>query len=635
MSCILYNYVKIYLHMSGFRFMRFTREFLISALLARLFGGAAVHAAEFEVLDRFSVDGYTVLRGSADIPGGSFSVGGSTLVVKSGKVGIGTAGPIASLEIVSTDTVSTAFKVQTGSITGTEVVISTAGKVGIGTTNPGANLEVAGDIKLGYSALVCASNIAGTLRWYVGHISVCNGTDWRQLDNQPPPTVVSLIPGSGINSGGTAITISGSGFNLGLAVLIGGTAATVTTVAGSQITATTPPGSAGEKVVEIVNPDGQNCRTTFAYNPPPTIETVTPVSGPQGTVITITGTGFLSGVGLAVDVGGVSATGITWNSATQITATTPASTTSVAKDVKVTHPETGSATKSAGFTYRVYATGGTVTTAVAGYRIHTFLSNSTFEVATGGTVEYLVVGGGGSGGDDISGGGGGGGFLTGTTSVTVQSYTITIGAGGAATTGTESTGLGNNGNPSSFNSITALGGGAGGGEGQSTGATGASGGGGGYSAGSGGSGTQGYGGGNCVGGVAGGGGGAGGAGTNGATPNGGKGGPGLLSTIDGNSYYYAGGGGGSGWTVTDYGGNGGTGGGGGAGGVNQTYKNPGSGNTQGRNNGLNGNIGANGKGGNAGANTGGGGGGAGETNTGYQSTSGAGGSGIVIIRYQN
>ena len=49
------------------------------------------HAAEFEVLDRFSVDGYAVLRGSADIPGGSFSVGGSTFVVKDGNVGIGTA----------------------------------------------------------------------------------------------------------------------------------------------------------------------------------------------------------------------------------------------------------------------------------------------------------------------------------------------------------------------------------------------------------------------------------------------------------------------------------------------------------------------------------------------------------------
>ncbi len=79
--------------------MRFTRKIFIPALLAGLLGGAAAYAAEFEVLDRFSVDGYTVLRGSADIPGGSFAVGGSAFVVKAGNVGIGTAAPGASLDV--------------------------------------------------------------------------------------------------------------------------------------------------------------------------------------------------------------------------------------------------------------------------------------------------------------------------------------------------------------------------------------------------------------------------------------------------------------------------------------------------------------------------------------------------------
>ncbi len=81
--------------------MCFSRKLFISVLLARLLGGAAAYAVEFEVLDRLSVDGYTVLRGSADIPGGSFAVGGSTFVVKSGSVGIGTIAPKANLEIGS------------------------------------------------------------------------------------------------------------------------------------------------------------------------------------------------------------------------------------------------------------------------------------------------------------------------------------------------------------------------------------------------------------------------------------------------------------------------------------------------------------------------------------------------------
>ena len=79
--------------------MSFTRRLLLSALLASLPGGPLIHAVEFEVLDKFSVDGYSVLRGSADIPGGSFTVGASTFVVKGGNIGIGTAVPGATLDV--------------------------------------------------------------------------------------------------------------------------------------------------------------------------------------------------------------------------------------------------------------------------------------------------------------------------------------------------------------------------------------------------------------------------------------------------------------------------------------------------------------------------------------------------------
>ncbi len=61
--------------------------------------GGAAFAAEFEVLDRLSVDGYSVLRGSADISGSGFSVGGSTFVVKAGNVGIGTTAAVALLSL--------------------------------------------------------------------------------------------------------------------------------------------------------------------------------------------------------------------------------------------------------------------------------------------------------------------------------------------------------------------------------------------------------------------------------------------------------------------------------------------------------------------------------------------------------
>ena len=79
--------------------MRLIKNIIFSALLTPLFPGAASRAAEFEVLDRFSVDGYSVLRGSADITGGSFTVGVSSFAVQYGRVGIGTANPGAKLHV--------------------------------------------------------------------------------------------------------------------------------------------------------------------------------------------------------------------------------------------------------------------------------------------------------------------------------------------------------------------------------------------------------------------------------------------------------------------------------------------------------------------------------------------------------
>jgi hypothetical protein len=252
------------------------------------------------------------------------------------------------------------------------------------------------------------------------------------------------------------------------------------------------------------------------------------------------------------------------------------------------------------------ASGGTETTS-GGYKYHTFTSDGTFTVSSGGSVEYLVVAGGGSGGRGNGGSGGGaGGMLTGTASLSAQSYTITVGAGGADRTGSNS--IGNNGQNSTFagsgfTTLTAIGGGGGAGLNRSNGAAGGSGGGASWNdtaVGVGGSGTAGQGndggGGQTPAGVVVGGCGGGGAGAAGGpmvSYTGGDGGDGLEWPA-GSGTYYAGGGGGSG----------GSGGGGGLGGGGDTNF-PGT------------------------ANTGGGGGG--KPNDTYNC---AGGSGIVIVRYK-
>jgi hypothetical protein len=254
----------------------------------------------------------------------------------------------------------------------------------------------------------------------------------------------------------------------------------------------------------------------------------------------------------------------------------------------------------------------TVAATYAAPVIFTTVGTSSWTVPGGVTsVEYLVVGGGGGGGMQFSGAGGGGGVKTGSISVS-GSISVVVGVGGAARK--DELGTGYSGSSSSFSSISVSGGG-GGGASNGNGANGGNGGGGGLPNGDGvtlpgGTGVSGEG--NAGGGgirlATGGGGGAGAVGQTGNTRGtnyGGNGGNGLLSSITGTATYYAGGGGGCGWAVR---GDGGLGGGG--------YGASGSASTSGTN-GL-----------------GGGGGGA----CGYDGQitgGGAGGSGIVVIRYIN
>jgi hypothetical protein len=284
----------------------------------------------------------------------------------------------------------------------------------------------------------------------------------------------------------------------------------------------------------------------------------------------------------------------------------------------------------------VAATGGTVTTS-GDYKIHTFTGDGCFVVSCAGSpsgsnsVSYLVLAGGAGGSASAGGGGGAGGYREGKVSsdpysaspldagsglpVSVTTYPVTVGAGGGAnpTTGPGSVNAGNNGSNSVFSTITSTGGG--GGAGETAGANPAgTGGGGSYQYGSAAGGNnppvsppQGQAGGTGAQSnpwVGGGGGGAGGTGGNGDRPLnvGGAGGNGVSSSITGSPVTRAGGGGGS--AVPGTGGAGGPGGGG-AGGNNSN--------------------------GTAGTTNTGGGGGAGETNAQY---GGAGGKGIVIIRYK-
>lgn len=272
---------------------------------------------------------------------------------------------------------------------------------------------------------------------------------------------------------------------------------------------------------------------------------------------------------------------------------------------------TNSVKKIAGVQSRVLATGGNITTSV-NKTIHTFttVGSDTLIINHTGIVSVLVVAGGGGGASGGGGGGAGGLIYNAAFSVTPQTYTVTVGGGG---TGRTLGSFGDTGQDSVFSSITAKGGGGGNHNDTAVSPIGGSGGGGGSTS------TV-----DSIGGIAtptgqgnnggsalhkgapyasGGGGGAGVVG-GATTADGvcGNGGLGIFNYISGSVKEYAGGGGGSNYN---------------AGGTQGTA--------------FSGGGGAAGDNGTAGtANTGGGGGGARNSGTG-----GNGGSGIVIVSYEN
>jgi IPT/TIG domain len=93
-----------------------------------------------------------------------------------------------------------------------------------------------------------------------------------------PPRVVSITPATGSTLGGTAVTISGSGFSGGAMVSIGGSPATaIVVVSSSTITATTAPHASGSAdVIVSVNGQSGTLARGFTYvqaapNAPPVI----------------------------------------------------------------------------------------------------------------------------------------------------------------------------------------------------------------------------------------------------------------------------------------------------------------------------------------------------------------------------
>ena len=112
----------------------------------------------------------------------------------------------------------------------------------------------------------------------------------------PTPTISSIYPTTG--AVGTAVIVTGTGFaSTGNTVKFStGSISNISSMNGTSLTFNVPSISVGTYNVSVVSNDKLSNTATFVVpapaTPTPTINSIFPTSGPVGTLVTITGTGF-------------------------------------------------------------------------------------------------------------------------------------------------------------------------------------------------------------------------------------------------------------------------------------------------------------------------------------------------------
>jgi hypothetical protein len=204
------------------------------------------------------------------------------------------------------------------------------------------------------NAYLTGVSCTGTTRCVA--VGAQSGQTLIESENGDAPTISGISPNSGPKAGGTAVTITGSGFTSATSVAFGtGPALDVTVVSDTEITAVTPSAAPGVHNVYVTTPNGTNVSTAtdhFSYLGPG-VSLVSPNVGPRsgGTAVTIDGTDFTGAI--KVMFGGVAATDFSVVSDTLITAHSPAEAAGV-RNISVTTPD-GTSTQGVADQYRFEA----------------------------------------------------------------------------------------------------------------------------------------------------------------------------------------------------------------------------------------------------------------------------------------
>src|SRR5216683_246961 len=197
-------------------------------------------------------------------------------------------------------------------------------------------------------------------------VTTPSGTSSTTYDDQfdyipPPPTVTGIDPNNGPATGGISVTITGTGFTSDASVLFGSTPASgITFISDTKITAISPPGC-GIANVTVSTPNGTSATSPvdlFTYVPStPTVTGINPDSGPTtgGTMVTISGSGFMCATGVSFGPTPASSSSITVVSDTQITVDSPPAGIGTVDVTVSTSSGTSAITGNDQFTYLLYS----------------------------------------------------------------------------------------------------------------------------------------------------------------------------------------------------------------------------------------------------------------------------------------
>ena len=244
--------------------------------------------------------------------------------------------------------------------------------IGGGTTSSQFTAKGSGYTQLGITAFgdLDEYEVAGAAGSYGATATLAAGTwvmqmaAFRATGQGAPafaaPTLTSITPNNGADTGGTGVTLTGTGFQPGAMVFVGTApggvlAANCAVASGTTLNCNMPADNPGPKDITVQNVDGKNASlvAAFTYNTvTPGISSITPSSGVTNgnTPITISGDSFQTGA--KVIIGGEPVSNLNVVNSTTITCNTPAGNVGAA-DVVVTNPDGGSTTATGGYTYAI------------------------------------------------------------------------------------------------------------------------------------------------------------------------------------------------------------------------------------------------------------------------------------------